>query len=96
MAPWYLVAAESDWNNAWGIWQQIFEYIADSHAPLKKKRVRKNSAPWITVELKHDMFERDRLKMWLQDLKVIVTGLDTNSEKKVYHTTKKAKTTLLK
>ena len=42
------------------------------------------------------MFERDRLKMWLQDLKVIVTGLDTNSEKKVYHTTKKAKTTLLK
>ena len=67
---------------AWGIWKQIFEYIADSHAPLKKKRVRKNSAPWITVELKHDMFERDRLKMWLQDLKVIVTGLDTNSEKK--------------
>ena len=40
MAPWYLVAAESDPNKSWGIWKQIFEYIADSHAPLKKKRVR--------------------------------------------------------
>ena len=28
----------------------------------KKKRVRGISASWITPELKHDMFERDRLK----------------------------------
>lgn len=56
------VEAEIDPNNAWGIWKQIFEFIADSHAPLKKKRVRGNSAPWITPELKHDMFERDRCK----------------------------------
>ena len=54
MAPWYLIAAESDPNKAWGIWKQIFEYIADSHAPLKKKRVRGRSVPWITPELKHD------------------------------------------
>ena len=62
MAPWCLVEAEIDPNNAWGIWKQIFEVIADSHAPLKKKRVRGRSAPWITLELKPDIFERDRLK----------------------------------
>ena len=62
MVPWYLVAAESDPNKAWGIWKQIFEYIADSHAPLKKRRVRGNSVQWITPELKHDMFGRDRLE----------------------------------
>ena len=62
MVPWYLVEAESDPNNALGIWKQIFEYIADSNAPLKKKRVKGKFAPWITPELKHDMFERDRLK----------------------------------
>ena len=49
------------------------------------------------MELKHDMFERDSLKMWPQNLKVIATGLDTNSEKKkVNHTIKEAKKALLK
>ena len=62
MAPWHLVEAESDPNKAWDIWKQIFTCIADSNASLKKKRVRGTSAPWITPELKHDMFERDRLK----------------------------------
>ena len=62
MAPWYLVEAENDPNKAWDIWKQIFIYIADGHAPLKKKRIRGNCAPWITPELKHDMFDRDRLK----------------------------------
>ena len=38
MAPWYLFEAESDPNNAWAIWKQIFEYVVDSHAPLKRKR----------------------------------------------------------
>lgn len=40
MAPLYLFEAESDPSNAWAIWKQIFEYVADmySHAPLKRKR----------------------------------------------------------
>ena len=62
MVPWYLAEAESDPNNALGKWKQIFAYIADSNAPLKKKRVKGKFAPWITPELKHDMFERDTLK----------------------------------
>ena len=36
--------------------------IADKHAPIKKRRVRKISAPWLTAEIKKLMRERDHLK----------------------------------
>ena len=97
MAPWYLVAAESDPNKLWGIWKQIFEYIADSHAPLKKKRVRGSSVPWITPELKHDMFERDRLQNVASKSRSDTDWTNYKQRKnKVNHTIKEAKTALLK
>ena len=40
----------------------MFLDIADNHAPLKKKRVKGISSPWITPELKRLMFQRDKLK----------------------------------
>ena len=40
----------------------MFLDIADNHVPLKKKRVRGISSPWITPELKRLMFQRDKLK----------------------------------
>ena len=40
----------------------MFLDIADSHAPVKKKRVKGISSPWITPELKRLMFQRDKLK----------------------------------
>ena len=62
LAPFFpCFEAESDPNKAWDLWKQIFTCIADSNAPLKKKRVRGISAPWITPELKH-MFQRDRFE----------------------------------
>ena len=97
MAPWYLVAAESDPNKLWGIWKQIFEYIADSHAPLKKKRVRGNSVTWITPELKHNMFERDRLEKVASRSQSDTDWIRYKRRKnKVNHTIKEAKTVLLK
>ena len=97
MAPWYLIAAESDPSKAWGIWKQIFEYIADSHAPLKKKRVRGNSVPWITPELKHNMFERDRLEKVASRSQSDTDWTRCKQRKnKVNHTIKEAKTALLK
>ena len=63
LAPFFpCFEVESDPNKAWDIWKQIFTCIADSNAPLKKKRVRGISVPWITPELKHDMFQRDRFE----------------------------------
>ena len=40
----------------------MFLDVADSHAPLKKKRVKGISSPWITPELKRLMLQRDKLK----------------------------------
>jgi hypothetical protein len=39
-----------------------FFQIADKHAPIKKRRVGKISAPWLTAEIKNLMRERDHLK----------------------------------
>ena len=62
MVPWHLVEQEHNPDIAWDIWQHMFLDIADSHAPLKKKRVKGISSPWITPELKRLMFQRDKLK----------------------------------
>ena len=62
MVPWHLIEQEHNPDIAWDIWQHMFLDIADSHAPLKKKRVKGNSFPWITPELKRLMFQRDKLK----------------------------------
>ena len=36
--------------------------VCNNHASVKRKRVRARSAPWLTPELKKQMFERDRSK----------------------------------
>ena len=62
MVPWHLIEQEHNPDTAWDIWQHMFLDIANSHAPLKKKRVKGISSPWITPELKRLMFQRDKLK----------------------------------
>ena len=41
--------------------QEIFESILDAHAPLRKKRIRNQFTPWLTVSLKGLMMKRDIL-----------------------------------
>ena len=62
MVPWHLIELEDNPDIAWDMWQQMFLGIADYHAPLKHRRVRGISYPWITSELKKLMFQRDKLK----------------------------------
>ena len=42
--------------------QETFESILNLHAPAKKKRVRSQFPPWLTVSLKNLMWEREILK----------------------------------
>ena len=42
--------------------QEIFESILDIHAPLKKRRVRSESAPWLNQSIRNLMKERDLAK----------------------------------
>jgi hypothetical protein len=39
---------------AWETWRKFVLQIADKHAPIKKRRVRKVSAPWLTAETKDE------------------------------------------
>ena len=60
--PWHFVGSYDDPIKAWETWKKFFLQIANKHAPIKKRRVRKISAPWLTAEIKKLMWERDHLK----------------------------------
>ena len=47
--------------NAWQVWKKLFLDVADKHAPVKQKRIRKNCAPWLSEDIKKLIWERDRL-----------------------------------
>ena len=42
--------------------QDVFESVLNLHAPLRKKRVRSEYAPWLSASLKNLMKERDKAK----------------------------------
>ena len=44
------------------IFQEILESILDLHAPIKRRRVRSEFAPWLTPNLRKAMKDRDKLK----------------------------------
>ena len=41
---------------------EIFDGLLNTHAPIRRKKVRNQPAPWITPEIKRLMEERDRAK----------------------------------
>ena len=43
--------------------QDVFESVLNLHAPLRKKRVRSEYAPWLSASLKNLIKERDKVKL---------------------------------
>lgn len=43
-------------------WKELFLSVANSHAPMKRKRIRNKKSPWITINLRKLMVKRDELK----------------------------------
>ena len=52
----------NDPNSMAATFQEIFESILNIHAPLRKKRIRPDSAPWLTPEIRKLMKVRDQAK----------------------------------
>ena len=50
-APWQVIDTFDDMDSKWDYWKLLFRKIVDSHAPLKKARVRTKTLPLITREL---------------------------------------------
>ena len=46
--------------------EEIFESIVDKYAPLKKRRVRSETAPWLNKSIRYLMKERDLAKRTAQ------------------------------
>ncbi len=60
-APWQDVFGCYDVDNAWSIWYSIFMSIINHHAPVKTKRIRGASVPWLDSEILKLMRQRDRV-----------------------------------
>ena len=45
------------------VWQNMFTtIIANRHAPIRSLRVRNKKSPWLTIELRKLIRDRDKLK----------------------------------
>lgn len=57
--PWDIICQFDDPNVCWQAWKSVFLEIIDRHAPLRHKKTKVNSVPWITPKIKQSMRKRD-------------------------------------
>ena len=51
-----------DTNEKWNVRKSLFLEVVHKHAPMRKRKVKSKSSPWITAELRRKMRKRDFLK----------------------------------
>ena len=51
-----------DPNEMWDVWKSLLLEVINKHAPMRKRKVKSKSSPWITAELRRKMRKRDFLK----------------------------------
>ena len=51
-----------DPNEMWNVWKPSFLKVVNKHAPMRKRKVKSKSSPWITAGLRQKMRKRDFLK----------------------------------
>ena len=61
--PWDTLNNYSDPESMWQAWKNMFLSVADQHAPVKTKRVRRTASPWLTHEIKLLIIKRDGAKL---------------------------------
>lgn len=59
---WCQVTEMKDVNDALSKFESLFLPICNKHAPLRRRRVRKQKSPWITNDIVNMMRERDKIK----------------------------------
>ncbi|CAB3986869.1 Hypothetical predicted protein [Paramuricea clavata] len=62
--PWHVINQYNNPNEGWRVWKSFFNEILNIHAPIRHKRVKGNSVPWITPEIKCMMRNRDYHKKY--------------------------------
>ena len=54
-APWSVCSIFDDPDDVYWAWSHIFNNISERHAPHRRVKVRQNSLPWITPQIRHLM-----------------------------------------
>jgi len=57
--PWHIVDNESNVKDAVLTWNRLFTEVADSHATLKKRRVKGTPAPWMNNKIAEAILDRN-------------------------------------
>jgi hypothetical protein len=57
--PWHVIYQDNNPNECWRVWKSFFNEVLNIHAPIQHKRIKGNSIPWITPEIKYMMRNRD-------------------------------------
>ena len=60
--PWGQIETCDDPNDMVSVWEKLFLEVTDAHAPLRKRKVRNKSSPWLKPSIKKLMYHRDYLK----------------------------------
>ena len=59
---WNNISYFEDPNKMWEIWKCKLMEVIDKHAPLRSRRISNRKSPWITNDLRREIFNRDYLK----------------------------------
>ena len=54
-APWSVCEVFDDLDDCYWAWTHIYGQICDRHAPLREIKVRSQSLPWVTPQIRHLM-----------------------------------------
>ena len=54
-APWLVCSVFNDTDDVYWAWSHLFNNICERHAPYREVKVRQNSLPWITPQIRHLM-----------------------------------------
>ena len=54
-APWAVISVFDDSDDSFWAWSYLFNEMCDRHAPYKQVKIRQQSLPWITPQIRHLM-----------------------------------------
>ena len=57
--PWKVIQQVNNPNTCWNVWKSFFTETLNRHAPIRHKRTRRTSVPWITPRIKDLVRNRD-------------------------------------
>ena len=81
--PWQLVFDKDDINDAVKVWEDLFLEVINAHMPIRNKRVKNKSSPWMCAEIMALINERDKFKDKARKVKITLLKETLDSKRKV-------------